>query len=52
MPFNYGVLGDKFNKGGTVDLEKYEGIESISLGIRSWARRCPSRFFHRKKLAV
>jgi pimeloyl-ACP methyl ester carboxylesterase len=31
-PFNLGMLGDKFNKGGTVDLEKYEGIESVSLG--------------------
>jgi pimeloyl-ACP methyl ester carboxylesterase len=31
-PFNFGILGDKFNKAGTVDLEKYEGIESVSLG--------------------
>jgi hypothetical protein len=31
-PFNYGILGDKINKAGTVDFEKYEGIESISLG--------------------
>jgi hypothetical protein len=26
------MLGDKFNKAGTVDLEKYKGLESISLG--------------------
>jgi hypothetical protein len=26
------VFGDQFNKGGSVDLEKYEGIESVSLG--------------------
>jgi hypothetical protein len=31
-PFNLGMVGDKFNKGGTVDLEKYKGLESISLG--------------------
>jgi pimeloyl-ACP methyl ester carboxylesterase len=26
------ILGDQFNKASTVDLEKYEGIESVSLG--------------------
>jgi pimeloyl-ACP methyl ester carboxylesterase len=31
-PFNLGILGDKINKAGTVDFEKYEGLESISLG--------------------
>ena len=31
-PFPWGMLGDKFNKAGTVDLEKYKGLESISLG--------------------
>lgn len=31
MPFEP-VWGDLFNKGGTVDLKKYEGIESVSLG--------------------
>ena len=31
-PFNLGMVGDKFNKAATVDLEKYKGLESISLG--------------------
>jgi pimeloyl-ACP methyl ester carboxylesterase len=31
MPFDP-VLGDLFNKAATVDLEKYEGIENVSLG--------------------
>ena len=31
-PFNLGMIGDKFNKAATVDLERYEGLESISLG--------------------
>lgn len=26
------VWGDEFNKGGTVDMEKYAGLESVSLG--------------------
>ena len=26
------VVGDQFNKGGSADLDKYDGIESISLG--------------------
>jgi len=30
MPFDP-ILGDQFNKAGSVDLEKYEGIESVSL---------------------
>lgn len=32
MPFDQIILGDQFSKGGTTDLEKYRGIESISLG--------------------
>lgn len=31
MPFDP-ILGDQFNKAATVDLEKYEGIESVNLG--------------------
>jgi len=31
MPFTP-VVGDQLNKGGTVDLEKYRGLESVSLG--------------------
>jgi hypothetical protein len=31
MPFEP-VFGDQFNKGGSVDLEKYGGVESVSLG--------------------
>jgi pimeloyl-ACP methyl ester carboxylesterase len=31
MPFDP-ILGDQFNKAATVDLEKYGGIESVSLG--------------------
>jgi pimeloyl-ACP methyl ester carboxylesterase len=31
-PADQTVYGDYFNKGGTVDLEKYKGIESVSLG--------------------
>jgi pimeloyl-ACP methyl ester carboxylesterase len=31
LPFDP-ILGDQFNKAATIDLEKYEGIESISLG--------------------
>jgi hypothetical protein len=26
------VYGDSFSKGGTIDLEKYDGIESVSMG--------------------
>lgn len=32
MPEDRPIIGDSLNKGGTVDLEKYGGIESISLG--------------------
>jgi hypothetical protein len=32
FPTDKMVLGDFFNKGGTLDLDKYGGIESISLG--------------------
>jgi pimeloyl-ACP methyl ester carboxylesterase len=32
MPADQMILGDMFAKGGTADLEKYAGIESISLG--------------------
>ena len=31
LPFEP-IFGDQFNKGGSVDLEKYGGIESVSLG--------------------
>jgi hypothetical protein len=31
-PFNWGMFGDIFSKGGTVDGEKFEGKESIRLG--------------------
>jgi pimeloyl-ACP methyl ester carboxylesterase/predicted small lipoprotein YifL len=31
MPFDP-VLGDQFNKGGSADLDKYQGVESINLG--------------------
>jgi len=31
VPFNP-ILGDQFSKGGTTDLEKYHGVESVSLG--------------------
>ena len=31
MPFDP-ILGDQFNKAASVDLEKYEGIESVRLG--------------------
>jgi len=36
------VYGDAFSKGGTADLDKYGGPESISLGIPSWAHRTRS----------
>jgi pimeloyl-ACP methyl ester carboxylesterase len=32
MPTERMMFGDSFNKGGTADLDKYSGIESISLG--------------------
>jgi pimeloyl-ACP methyl ester carboxylesterase len=32
MPADQMVLGEFFSKGGTADLEKYRGLESISLG--------------------
>lgn len=32
MPVNQTIFGDQFNKGGTIDYEKYGGIDSISLG--------------------
>ena len=32
MPANQTVFGDQFSKGGTADLEKYAGSDSISLG--------------------
>ncbi len=32
IPADQMVIGDIFSKGGTADLEKYRGIESISLG--------------------
>ena len=32
MPIDRMILGDFFSKGGSIDLEKYGGIESISLG--------------------
>jgi pimeloyl-ACP methyl ester carboxylesterase len=31
MPFN-AIFGDQFSKAGSVDLEKYRGIESVNLG--------------------
>jgi hypothetical protein len=31
MPFNP-IFGDQFSKGATVDLEKYQGVESVRLG--------------------
>jgi pimeloyl-ACP methyl ester carboxylesterase len=32
MPADQTIFGDQFSKGATIDLEKYGGIESISLG--------------------
>jgi pimeloyl-ACP methyl ester carboxylesterase len=32
MPGNQTIFGDQFSKGGTIDFEKYGGIDSISLG--------------------
>lgn len=31
MPFDP-IVGDQFNKAGTIDVERYRGIESVSLG--------------------
>lgn len=32
VPVTGMIYGDTFSKGGTIDLEKYDGIESVSLG--------------------